>query len=78
LGVREHGAGHRWVANRHFETAALSIDGEHYEVAVKVASDQHGTVFDYSAEYDDALSVAEATGLPVREVVRRAEEQVRA
>ncbi|MEF8860108.1 MAG: nickel pincer cofactor biosynthesis protein LarC [Halolamina sp.] len=77
LGVREHGAGHRWVAQRRFETATLSIRGADYEVAVKIASDEAGTVFDYSAEYDDALAVAKETGLPVRDVVRRAEEQVR-
>lgn len=77
LGVREHGAGHRWVANREFETATLPIDGERYAVAVKVASDDEGKAFDYSAEYDVALSVARETGLPVREVLRRAEERVR-
>ncbi|NHX35961.1 MULTISPECIES: nickel pincer cofactor biosynthesis protein LarC [Halolamina] len=77
LGVREHGAGHRWVANREFGTATVEVDGERYEVAVKIASDEDGDVFDYSAEYDDALSVARETGAPVREVVRRAEDAVR-
>ncbi|WP_049980830.1 nickel pincer cofactor biosynthesis protein LarC [Halolamina rubra] len=77
LGVREHGAGHRWVANREFETAEITVEGERYEVSVKVASDEDGEVFDRSAEYDDALSVARETGLAVREVVRRAEEAVR-
>jgi uncharacterized protein (DUF111 family) len=77
LGVREHGAGHRWVANRNFETAAIEIDGERYEVSVKIASDDDGVVFDRSAEYDDALAVAQETGVAVREVVRRAEDAVR-
>jgi hypothetical protein len=36
-----------------------------------------GTVYDYSAEYDDALRVARETGLSVREVCRRAEAAVR-
>ncbi|MBX0294847.1 nickel pincer cofactor biosynthesis protein LarC [Haloarcula nitratireducens] len=77
LGVREHGAGHRWVAERAFETVALAIDGEQYEVAVKLASDGDGEVYDVSAEFDDAAAVADATGLPVREVIRRAERVVR-
>jgi uncharacterized protein (TIGR00299 family) protein len=77
LGVREHGAGHRWVANREFETAEIEVDGERYEVSVKVASDEDGVVFDRSAEYDDALEVAQETGVAVREVVRRAEDAVR-
>ncbi|WP_153952290.1 nickel pincer cofactor biosynthesis protein LarC [Halosegnis longus] len=77
LGVRETGAGHRWVATRAFETAELDIDGETYGVSVKVASDADGTTYDVSAEFDDADAVAEATGLSVREVMRRAEAQVR-
>ncbi|MFC7251243.1 nickel pincer cofactor biosynthesis protein LarC [Halomicroarcula sp. GCM10025324] len=76
LGIREHGAGHRWVADREFETVALSIDGERHEVQVKIASDETGAVYDVSAEYDDAAAVAEATGLTIRDVMRRAERTV--
>jgi uncharacterized protein (TIGR00299 family) protein len=76
LGVREHGAGHRWIADREFETVALSVDGESHEVTVKVAADETGAVYDVSAEYDDAAAVAEATGLTIREVMRRAERTV--
>ena len=77
LGVREHGAGHRWVADRAFEVASLAIGDERYEVAVKIASDSDGDVYDVSAEFDDAVAVAEATDLPVRAVIRRAEQAVR-
>ncbi|WP_224448999.1 nickel pincer cofactor biosynthesis protein LarC [Haloprofundus salilacus] len=76
LGVREHGAGHRWVASRVFETATLEVDGERYEVSVKVASDADGVVYDRSAEFDDAMVVTRETGLAVREVMRRAENAV--
>jgi uncharacterized protein (DUF111 family) len=76
LGVREAGATHRWIAERSFEPATLSVDGDSYEVSVKVATDDAGEVYDVSAEYDDALSVARETGLPVREVIRRAEAAV--
>jgi len=77
LGVREHGAGHRFVADRAFETATVDVDGEAFEVAVKVATDAAGERLDVSAEYDDAAAVARETGLPVREVMRRAEAAVR-
>lgn len=77
LGVREHGAGHRWVADREFRTATLDIDGDTHDVAVKVAADATGDAYDYSPEYDDAAAVARETGLPVREVMRRAESAVR-
>ena len=73
LGVREHGAGHRWVADRAFETVTVDVDGESYEVSVKIASDTAGTVFDVSAEYDDAAAVARESGRPVREIRRLAE-----
>ena len=76
LGVREHGAGHRWVAERRHRTVELDIDGERYEVGVKIASTVDGEVYDASAEYDDAATVAAETGLATREVVRRAEQRV--
>ena len=77
LGVRETAAGHRWVADREFVTATLLVDGERHAVEVKVGRDDAGAAFDVSAEYDDALAVAGETGLPVREVARRAEAAAR-
>ncbi|WP_313694581.1 nickel pincer cofactor biosynthesis protein LarC [Halorarum halobium] len=73
LGVREGGASHRWIAERSFETVALDVDGSTHEVSIKVAADASGTVYDVSAEYDDAAAVARETGLSTREVIRRAE-----
>jgi len=77
LGVREAGAGHRWVADRHCETVTVAVDGDDYEVTVKVATDEDDTVIDVSAEYDDAATVAAETGRPVREILRRAADQFR-
>ena len=76
LGVRETGVRHRFIAERSFETVSLSIDGDSYDVTVKLAIDSE-EVYDVSAEYDDAATVASETGLPTREVMRRAEEKVR-
>ncbi|MFC7139154.1 nickel pincer cofactor biosynthesis protein LarC [Halosimplex aquaticum] len=73
LGVREHGAGHRWIADREIRTVEIEVEGSTYGVDVKLGTDGDGTVFDVSAEYDDAAAVARETGLPVREVARRAE-----
>ncbi|MCU4801429.1 nickel pincer cofactor biosynthesis protein LarC [Halobacteria archaeon HArc-gm2] len=77
LGVREHGADHRWIAHREIETVAITVEGEAYPVDVKIASDDEGVVFDVSAEYDDAAAVADETGMAVRDVLRRAEDVVR-
>jgi uncharacterized protein (TIGR00299 family) protein len=76
LGVREGGAGHRFVADRERRTVAVEVDGQSHEVDVKLGL-ADGTVFDASAEYDDAAAVAADTGLPIREVARRAEASVR-
>jgi len=73
LGVRASSTSHRWVADRAFETVTVDVDGEAFGVSVKVASDVDGVVYDASAEYDEAARVARESGLPVREVVRRAE-----
>jgi uncharacterized protein (TIGR00299 family) protein len=77
LGVRQTGVSHRFVADRSFETATLEVGRDSFEVPVKVATDADGRPLDYSAEYDDAAAVAAETGLPVREVMRRAEDAVR-
>ena len=77
LGIREGGARHRWIANREFETVTVEIEGDSYEVSVKLASDDAGEVYDVSAEYDDCAAVAREAGVPVREVIRLAESAVR-
>ena len=73
LGVRETATTHRWIAERSIERVAVELDGETHEVAVKLASDDTGAVYDVSAEYDDCASVAAETGRPIREIRRRAE-----
>jgi uncharacterized protein (TIGR00299 family) protein len=77
LGVRETATSHRWVADRHFRTATVEVDGTAHEVTVKVATDDAGDVLDVSAEYEDAAAVARETDLPMREVARRAETAAR-
>jgi uncharacterized protein (TIGR00299 family) protein len=73
LGIRGTPATHRWTADREFETVTLEFDGEAYDVSVKLASGPDGEVYDVSAEYEDALRVAQEADVPVREVVGRAE-----
>lgn len=75
LGVRQSAAGHRWIADRQFETVELTADERSWQLDVKVASDGE-TVYDVSCEYDDALRVAGESSLSVRGVIRRAERRV--
>jgi uncharacterized protein (TIGR00299 family) protein len=76
LGIREHGSGHRFVADRERRSVTVPIGQASFELTVKVAS-LGGTVYDVSAELDDALTVARETDRPVREVRRRAERAAR-
>jgi uncharacterized protein (TIGR00299 family) protein len=76
LGIREHGAGHRWIADRETRSVTISHEGTTYSVSVKIAS-TGGDTYDVSAEYDDALAVARETDQSVRAVMRRAEEAAR-
>ena len=78
LGVRETPTTHRWIAERSVEASTIEVDGERYEVDVKVAADDAGDVYDVSAEYDDCAAIAAETGRPTREVLRRAETAYRA
>ena len=73
LGIRESAARHRWIADRRLETVEVAFDDETFGVAVKVATDDDGEVYDVSAEYDDAARVADEVDLTIREVMRRAE-----
>jgi uncharacterized protein (TIGR00299 family) protein len=77
LGVRGADVGHRWIAKRRSVTATLLEAGDRHAVAVKLASDDAGTVYDVSAEYDDAVAAAQTIEQPVRAVLRRAETAVR-
>jgi uncharacterized protein (TIGR00299 family) protein len=76
LGVREEGARHRWIAAREIRSVDIEVDDREYEIDVKIASDSEGDVYDVSAEYDDAAAIARETGLPAREVMRRAESSI--
>jgi len=78
LGVRETPTTHRWIAERSVEASTIELNGERYEVDVKIAADDAGDIYDVSAEYDDCAAVAAETGRPTREILRRAETAYRA
>ncbi len=76
LGVREHGRGHRLIADREIHTATVELEDSTVEIDVKVASIGE-EVFDLSAEFDDAQAASQESDHPVRELMRRAEQQIR-
>jgi uncharacterized protein (TIGR00299 family) protein len=72
LGVREHGRGHRLIADREYRTVSVETASGAVDIGVKIARIGE-EVFDVSAEFDDAQAAATETDQPVRELMRRAE-----
>jgi len=71
LGVRISTTKHRLIAKRKMESVRIGIDGTEWDAAVKIATDEDGCIFSISAEFEDAKTIAQKTGVPVREVMRR-------
>ncbi|WP_094228775.1 nickel pincer cofactor biosynthesis protein LarC [Methanolobus psychrotolerans] len=75
LGIRVIPTVHRFVADRRMDKVTLSVTGEEFTVAVKIAQDRTGEILHISAEYEDCRKVADKVGLPLKEVIRRVEEE---
>jgi len=71
LGVRISPTKHRLIAKRRMESVRIEIDGTEWDAAVKIATDEDGCILSISAEFEDAKTIAQKTGVPVREVMRR-------
>ena len=77
LGVRVIPTRHRLMAGRRIESLKFEIEGEIYKTAVKIARDSEGVLLTISAEFEDCKKIAKTSGIPVKEVMRRAEEAAR-
>jgi uncharacterized protein (DUF111 family) len=65
------------MAARRIESLKLEIEGDIYETAIKIARDSEGVLLNISAEFEDCKKIAKTSGIPVKEVMRRAEETAR-
>ncbi|WP_321417456.1 nickel pincer cofactor biosynthesis protein LarC [uncultured Methanomethylovorans sp.] len=77
LGVRVIPTRHRLMAARRIESLKFEIEGEIYETAIKIARDPEGVLLNISAEFEDCKKITKLSGIPVKEVMRRAEEDAR-
>jgi len=75
LGVRVLPIKHRLIAQREMCSVKINIKGEEYDVQVKIGRDLRGEILDVSAEFEDCKKVAHYLGVPVRDIIRRAEEE---
>lgn len=77
LGVRVMPARHRLMAARNIERIKIELEGQEFETAIKIARDSEGVLLNISAEFEDCKKIAKISGIPVREVMHRAEEVAR-
>ncbi len=73
LGVRVIPTRHRLIADRRMSSVKITIEGQEFEIAVKIAQDTHGALLNISAEFEDCKKVAKVCGVPLKDVIRRAE-----
>lgn len=74
LGIRIFPSLHRFVAEREERVISVEIGGRTFSVRAKVSSISD-EVLQIKAEHDDCKRIARESGLPLREVARRAEER---
>jgi len=77
LGVRVIPVKHRLVAPREMGGVKLTINNRVYPISVKIARDARGVLLNISAEFEDCKKAARESGIPVRDVIRLAEEEAR-
>lgn len=77
LRVRVIPARHRLMASRRIELVNFEVEGQAYESALKIAKDSEGILLNISAEFEDCKKIAKASGVPVKEIMRKAEEAAR-
>lgn len=76
LGVRVFPSLHRHVADREQKTVEVEINGLIYQAAVKVSRFE-GRMLNIKPEFEDCKRIARETGLPLREVIKKVEEEAR-
>ena len=74
LGLRIFPSVHRNVAKRESRTMTVGINGSLYQASVKV-SRLGDTVLNIKPEFEDCKKIATKTGLPLRTVIKRLEDE---
>lgn len=77
LGIRVIPVKHRLIAERKMDKVEIKINGRVFKIAVKIARDLRGVLLNISAEFEDCKKAAGLSGVPVKDVIRKAEEEAR-
>lgn len=75
LGIRVIPTKHRYTADRRMENVRVHIRGKAYNMPVKIAEDRSGEILHISAEYEDCKRVAKEWDLPLKDIIRKVEEE---
>lgn len=76
LGVRVFPSLHRHVAEREQRMVEVEIEGTVYRAAIKI-SRLEGRTLNIKPEFDDCRQIAKETGLPLRTVIKKVEDEAR-
>ena len=74
LGVRSMQVKQRFIANREQRKVKIRLKGVEKEVGVKIGTDAAGNVLNVAAEFEDAKRVAADLKIPLKNVIKLAEE----
>lgn len=77
LGVRVIPIKHRMIAEREMRSVSIILNKKKYIVKIKVGRDLFGILLNISAEFDECRKASKESGVPVRDVIRIAEEEAR-
>jgi len=77
LGIRIIPVKHRLIAARDMGAVYITIDERVFTIAIKIARDMRGVLLNISAEFEDCRKAAKESGIPVKDIIRRAEEEAR-
>ncbi len=77
LGIRIIPVKHRLIAERKMDKVEITINGRVFTIAVKIARDLRGVLLNISAEFEDCKKAAGLSGVPLKDVIRKAEEEAR-
>lgn len=77
LGVRIIPVKHRLIAQREMGKVNIRINNRVFSIDVKIARNLRGALLNISAEFEDCKKAAHVSGIPLRDVIRIAEEEAR-
>lgn len=75
LGIRVIPTKHRYTADRRMDSVKVAIRDKVYDIPVKIAEDHTGEILHISAEYEDCKKVAKELDLPLKNIIRKVEEE---